>query len=405
MSSGAGIDLGRTTVRLAEIQTRKGSFVMKQYVAAEVEAGETTAAAAGEVFGRLKSKPPPARVGVTGADVMMRYLPVPEVEDWRLERLMEFEVRELEGKSGSPLATSFNILPVPKELDEEDTILLGLIRESLLEEWIDEMQGVAVQAFTPNAVALYNCFLALGDHEPAVTLLANIGAGTLDLALVRGTELYFARSVTTGLEKRDKMLADRLGIDEARAERLVRKHLDLKAAADGTLTAEADRVTRPVLPLYDALPTLLSGVVTLCKAQARLRDLTLDRVLLTAAARWRAASTPTSPTAWACRSWCGTRWRWWSWTTFRKSSRRTPSWTGRAPRWPWALALSAADPDLYALEILPPGGAQEARLQGARPVRGGRRRHGADLPGRRLRDHRGPRRRGRRLGRGAWKRR
>ena len=63
---------------------------------------------------------------------MLRYLPVPAVEDWRLERLMEFEVRELESRSGSPLADSYNLLPVPHDLDDEDTMILALVREDLL---------------------------------------------------------------------------------------------------------------------------------------------------------------------------------------------------------------------------------------------------------------------------------
>ncbi|HEX9795154.1 MAG TPA: pilus assembly protein PilM [Planctomycetota bacterium] len=281
MSSGAGFDPGRTRLRLAEVRSRKGVVQLTRFHSVDLEAGEDPHDVAGESFGGMRRKPAPTRVGLTGADLMLRYLPVPEVEDWRLERLMEFEVRELETRSGSPLATSYNLLPVPRELDDEDTILLGLVREDLLDEWIAALGSLPVQGFTPNAIALYNAYLALGDHEASTTLLANIGAGTLDLTLVRGTDLHFARSVTTPLEKRDATLAERLGTDAARARRLLHKHLDLGAAVGKRLDPDADRVTRPVLPLYDPLPTLLSSMVTLCKAQARLRDLALDRVLIT----------------------------------------------------------------------------------------------------------------------------
>jgi len=281
MSRGTGLDLGRHAVRVASVDAKKGAVSITQYRSAELEAGETPHAAASDVFASLKPRPSGVRAGVTGSDVMLRYLPVPEVEDWRLERLMDFEVRELESRSGSPLATSYNLLPVPRELDDEDTMLLGVIREDLLDSWVDELAPITCAGFSPNAVALYNAYLALGDHESSVTLLANVGATTLDLALVRGTDLYFARSVSTSLAKRDETLAKSLGISAERARGLIHQHLDLSLAEGRRVSSDADRVTRPLLPLYDSLPTLLSGIITLCKAQARLRELSLDRVLLT----------------------------------------------------------------------------------------------------------------------------
>lgn len=281
MSRATGLDLGHSHVRMATLDSKKGAITLTRYRSAELEASESPHEVASEVFGGLKPKPTSVRVGVTGADIMLRYLPVPEVEDWRLERLMEFEVRELESRSGSPLATSYNLLPVPRELDDEDTMLLGVVREDLIDNWVDDLGPISVEGFTPNAIALYNAYLALGDHESSVTLLANVGATSLDLALVRGTELYFARSVTTSLEKRDETLAKNLGIDASRARDLIHKHLDLSLAEGQRVSTDADRVTRPLLPLYDSLPTLLSGIITLCKAQARLRELALDRVLLT----------------------------------------------------------------------------------------------------------------------------
>ncbi len=277
MSKGFGLDLGKSNVRLAGLDVKKGAVKITRYQAADVELGEPSVEAASAVFGKVNG----ARVGVTGSDVMLRYLPVPEVEDWRLERLMEFEVRELTSRSGAPLATSYNLLPVPKELDDEDTMLLGVIKEDLLDDWVADLSPISPEGFTPNAVALYNAYLALGDHESSVTLLANLGKSTLDLALVRGTELYFARSVSTSLDQRDANLGKNLGVSAERAQDLIHQHLDLRLGLGERLSSDADRVTRPVLPLYDSLPTLLGGIITLCRAQARLRELTLDRVLLT----------------------------------------------------------------------------------------------------------------------------
>jgi type IV pilus assembly protein PilM len=352
VSKGTGLDIGRCHVRLAELNVRKGAVSLSRYHSVELETGEDPVSTAGSIFSGLKPRPSNLRVGATGADIMLRYLPVPEVEDWRLERLMDFEIRELESRSGSPLATSYNLLPVPRELDDDDTMLLGVIREDLLDDWVGDLAPMQVEGFTPNALALYNAYLALGDHEQSVTLLANIGATTLDLALVRGTELYFARSVTTALEKRDQTLASSVGVDAARARRLVHKHLDLALAEGKRVATDADRVTRPLLGMYDSLPTLLSGMITLCKAQARLRELTLDRVLLTGGgaqanglvglltSRLRVPVSLWNPTEMVDPS------------KLPEDDLTRLDADGPAATIALGLALSASDPNLFALEIL-----------------------------------------------------
>jgi len=352
---GAGLDAGRARVRLIQVRAAKGKVVAERFLSEAVQPGERPFEAAGASFSTLKKKPSPVRAGLTGSDVMMRYLPVPEVEDWRLERLMNFEVQELESHSGAPLATSFNLLPVPKELDEEDTILVGVVREDLLEKARADLGTLPLQGFTPNSVALYNAWLALGDHEPSVTLLANVGASTLDLVLVRGADLYFARSVTSGLEKRDSVLAARLGVDEARAGRLIHRHLDLAAAAAGKLHGDAERVTRPLLSLYEPLATLLGGMVTLCKAQARLRELTLGRVLLCgggSAARgletFLASRLDVPVSVWNPVEMVDP-------AGLSSEEARAFEEDGPGAAVALGLALSAADPDLYALEILSRG--------------------------------------------------
>lgn len=353
--AGAGLDLGRTGVRLVTAEAGRGGPRLLRYVSAEVEAGETPAEAAAAALAAAARKAGRVRVGLGGSDLMLRYLPVPQVEDWRLVRLMEFETREIASRSGAELASSYNLLPVPKELDEDDTMMLGLVREDLLETQAARLAPIAVESFTPNAIALYNAWLALGDHQPKTTLLAHFGAGALDLALVRGTDLYFARSLTTPLEKRDATLAARLGIDAARARALLHKHLDLRVTVGERLGVDADRVTRPVLPLYEGLPTLLSGAVTLCKAQARLRELALERVLITGggakarglaemlADRLRVPVELWNPAAEMDAA-----------ALSADDAERLLS-DGPAATVALGLALSAADPELFALEILTAG--------------------------------------------------
>lgn len=353
MSRAAGLDAGRFALRLAQVAVRKGVIHLERYHRLPLEAGESPQEAATELLPPLRRRLAPLRAGLTGSDVMIRYLQVPPVEDWRLERLMEFEVRELEAKSSGGLATDFNILPVPKEMTDEDTLLLALAREDLVSDWLEALPGLPVRGFTPNAIALYNAYLALGDHAPGVTLLANLGASTLDLALVRGSELYFARSLSTPLEERDATLAKRLGVSQDRARLLIHKYLDIEGCAKNMASAEGEKVTRPLLPLYESLPTLLSGIVTLCRAQARLQDLKLDRVLLCGGAasakglsEFLASRMSIPVEVWNPIELLDDQ-------ALDDAQHGDLQTDGPAAVVPIGLALSAADPEMYAVELLP----------------------------------------------------
>ena len=180
-----GLDLGHAQVRLAIAEAKKGNYRLKRYMTAVPERGETPAEAAAAELGAVAKKAGALNIGLTGSDLMMRYLPVPPVEDWRLERLMDFEIREIEGRSGSSMASSYNLLPVPRGLDDEDTMLLGLVREDLLEDTLNALQGVKVKAFSPNAIALYNAYSQRRTREvDAPEVLAQCRADAVDVALM-----------------------------------------------------------------------------------------------------------------------------------------------------------------------------------------------------------------------------
>jgi len=169
---------------------------------------------------------------------------------------------------------------------------------------------------------------------------------------VRGAELYFARSVSTSLTQKDQALANSLGIDAARARGLIHKHVDLRGALGQRLGSEAERVTRPLVSLYDPLPTLLGGVITLCKAQARLQDLSLDRILLTGGGANARGLTELLTQR------CGVQAELWNpaeqidIASLDDSQAEDLESDGLAATVAIGLALSAGDKDLYALEIL-----------------------------------------------------
>ncbi|HUR27212.1 MAG TPA: pilus assembly protein PilM [Planctomycetota bacterium] len=226
-------------------------------------------------------KPEIARIGVTGRDVNLRYTRVPQVPDWQLKKLMRFEVEEIGGQSGAEVASDFNVLPAQAENEGEDVVLLAMARESLLDAHLKGLAAVGgtLDAFSPNALALYNAWLRYGVIEDDTILLANIGHENIDVILVRGADLLFARNLSGGTKAFDEALAERFGVSAAKGEELKRKIVDLTPGARPA-DATAEKATRAAAAPAGALLSLLQSTIMFCKSQVKLTSLRVDRVLL-----------------------------------------------------------------------------------------------------------------------------
>jgi type IV pilus assembly protein PilM len=273
-----GIDVGSSSVRLVSGEVKGTSFVMSDFVAVPNPKG--TLAAGWEALAGA-ARPRSARIGLSGRDVNVRYTRVPRMPDWQLKKLMRFEAEEVGGQSETRVASDFNLLPELPEVEGEDVVLLSLARESLLAEHLAGLAalGGSLDAFTPNAIALYNAFLHYGVVMEDTVLVASFGRENVDACLVRGTDLIFARNLSGGSKLFDEAIARRFEVDLARAERFKVEHgtLELAREFDDPI---AEKAARAMTAPAGQILSLLQSAVQFAKSQIRLSTLKLDRVLL-----------------------------------------------------------------------------------------------------------------------------
>lgn len=273
-----GIDIGARSARFLRGRFEKASFVVHGYHACATGGSDIGArwSACDVPFA-----PKPARIGVTGRDVNVRYTQVPRVPDWQLRNLMRFEVEEIGEQSGSGLASDFNLLPPLPEIEGEDVVLLAMAREALLEEHMAGLaaRGGALDAFTPNAVALYNAHVRFNVVEDEVVLVACIGHESTDVVIARGVDLLFARNLSGGSKLFDDAIAQKLSVSASRARELKERHATLDPGARQS-DPDAERVARAVSGAAGQLLSLLQSSVVFAKSQIRLPGLKLDKVLL-----------------------------------------------------------------------------------------------------------------------------
>jgi type IV pilus assembly protein PilM len=277
MSKGSGVDIGTASAKWLAGELKGTTFTVHSFVLGENEDGALAggwSALAGEKIG-------PTRIGVNGRDLNLRYTRVPRLPDWQLRRLMRFETEEIGGQSDSEVASDFNVLPEMPEIEGEDVVLLALARESLLAEHQEGLKsaGGKVEAFTPNALGLYNAFLRYGTIQEETVLLADIGHENLNVVLVRGADLVFARNLSGGSRLFDKALAERFGIDETRARAY--------KLSEGTLDTgrtfkdpNQEKAARALAAPAGQILSLLQSAVVFAKSQVKISSLKLDRVLL-----------------------------------------------------------------------------------------------------------------------------
>lgn len=273
-----GIDIGLRTSRLLRGSFKNNTFHATHF---SIAAHQSEDVSGGWSSVQPGFKPLGARVGLTGRDVNIRYVRVPRVPDWQLRNLMRFEVAEIGDQSGAEVASDFNLLPEIPEIEGEDVVLLAMARESLLEAHLDglDAMGGTLDSFSPCPLALYNAWLRFGVIEDDTVLVANIGHDNIDVVIVRGPDLLFARNLSGGSRLFDDAIAQRFDIGAKKAEEI---KIDMATLAPGAqyATPNHERASRAILGAAGQVLSLLQSTILFCKSQVKISGLKVDRVLL-----------------------------------------------------------------------------------------------------------------------------
>jgi type IV pilus assembly protein PilM len=273
-----GIDIGLRSAKCVRGFYKGNTFHVTEFSATPLSSKEIAEGWSGAEPGfKLQN----SRVGLTGRDVNIRYTTVPRMPDWQLKNLMRFEVDEIGDQSGSGVASDFNLLPQLPEIEGQDVVMLAMARESLLEAHVEglEAHGGKLEAFSPNAIALYNAFIRFGVVQEETVLLANIGHDNLDVAIVRGPDLLCVRNLSGGSRLFDDAIAQRFDIKSEKAAEIKEKIATLEPGARYS-DANQEKASRALLGAAGQVLSLLQSAVLFCKSQVKISGLKLDRVLL-----------------------------------------------------------------------------------------------------------------------------
>jgi type IV pilus assembly protein PilM len=277
MAKATAIDIGSHASKALVLRTSKKGLALLRFSAQARDGGDADLAALGvPLLGAI--------AGLAGRDMTLRYTQVPPTPDWQLKNLMELEIQDLAQQSGGELSADFNLLPVRDEEGGTETVLMALARNDALarQEELVRAAGGTIAGHVPNCVALYNAYLRCGPVDPdAVVGLMNIGHETIDIALVRGMDLLFARNLSGGSKVLDDAIGLAFNVSARKAESLKRDLLDLDPASRGHFASgQAEKVTMSAIGAAGSVIAAMQSSVAFCKAQTKIQDLKLDKVLI-----------------------------------------------------------------------------------------------------------------------------
>lgn len=282
---GVGVTIGSHSLRAIKVRRKGEGYVVQRVFADRLD--EAARPVAGRALAARGLKGARAAVGLTGRDVIIRYTQVPPVPEWRLKTLMKFEIEEVGSQSGGDVCADYRVLdlPDPDGTRADQTILVAMARNRHVDALIQALDsgGLKLDEGVPNSVALFNSFACNATYtEEETALLVNIGAENVDLAVQRGGELLFARNSTPGGKAFTEAIAKAFSTTEGKAEKMKVGKADVTPKGQARYDEPAqEKVANAIMGVAGQLASLIQSTLMIARAQTRLTDLKIDRVLLT----------------------------------------------------------------------------------------------------------------------------
>ncbi|MEZ6196093.1 MAG: pilus assembly protein PilM [Planctomycetota bacterium] len=283
-----GIDPGTFSIKVVQGQMAGPLFKLTRAIEIPIEPSDDPEA---EILRTLQSelpglrlKPSPARLGLTGRDLMIRYTAVPPVPLWRLRMLMDFEIQDMSSSSGEPLYADYNLLATAED-DADERVLVGLVKSHFLESRLRALQGVKVpfRSTTPNCLALFNSYLAFGEPAPesTYTLLVDVGDRNLELAIEKDGELVFARNLAGGGDLFTAAIAEAFDVSTEKARGLKDEYGNVTPRGRASYASSAEeRVANAIMGVAGQLAGMIQSTLTFARSQRGRPDLRIGRALI-----------------------------------------------------------------------------------------------------------------------------
>ncbi len=285
MGTGVGVTVGSSSLRAMAVRRKGPLWQVTAATAGGLAAGDDAARVA-EARGALAaaSLRGEALAGLTGKDLIVRYTHVPRVPDWRLEMLMRFEIQEVSEQSGGDVAADWALLSLPAAAGSDQTVLVALARNAHLRPRLEALAAAGLSSLggCPRSVALYHAFVTNAKVPPGeVTMILHLGGENTDVAIQRDGALLFARNLVGGGRPFTEALVQAFHVAPETAEKMkIQKGNVTPRGRARYADSSEEKVANSLLGVAGTVVSAVHSSLMFCKAQTKLSDLRIDRVVL-----------------------------------------------------------------------------------------------------------------------------
>jgi len=299
MAIGVGIDIGAETIKVVQARVSGSSVTVtgalkiprKANLGVDLPDDGTGSLIVPEGLG-LELKAAGLRrsgtLGVSGREVLLRYLTPPPMPPAKLKMLIDMEIGgKLTAKGGSadaaPVTYDYRILNVPTGLRGDLVIMAGLCKNDYLFGVNSALKSanLAANCITPSCFGLVNAYLRTQKiPEKETVVLIEVGHELLEVAILEENRLYFARSAPGGGKRFTLALDELLKIGPAKAAEF--KHQRARLYPEGAqLPSKLELQFQTALRKgAENIAGAIRSSIMFCRTQARLPKLDYNRVVL-----------------------------------------------------------------------------------------------------------------------------
>ncbi|MBU1007247.1 MAG: pilus assembly protein PilM [Candidatus Omnitrophica bacterium] len=258
MKRAVGIDIGSHSVKLIEIDAKKGHSVLTKCVMVKVKNNDK-ASALKELLAQAKLTTKRVNVSLSGPSVIVRYIEMPPMRIGELKSAIKFEAEKYIPFNINESTVDCAVLG-GAVLGSQQRVLLVVAKKQDVDESCRMFRefGLEINVVDVDSFAFFNSFENSGARvkkEDQAYALINLGAKFSNMNIAVKDSLYFTRDIFWGGNDINKRLSDIKAISEDGAEALKLKPGENRGDIVEAVTPALEKLTQQIRMSLDYFET------------------------------------------------------------------------------------------------------------------------------------------------------
>jgi type IV pilus assembly protein PilM len=218
-----GLDIGSGSIKILQLKETKGTLKAERFgikalpaemiVDGAIMDGLGVVTAIKDIAGEQKLKNKNVAFSISGTSVIVKKIALPLMPEEELEKQIKFEAEQYIPFDINDVYLDFHILT--QEGQTEMEVLLVATKKDKLNDYANAVReaGLTPKIVDVDAFAIENMYCANYDVSPAeLTALVNIGAGVMNINILKGGMSVFTRDITIGGNRYTERIQQDLGL-------------------------------------------------------------------------------------------------------------------------------------------------------------------------------------------------